>query len=199
MIISFLTKKNYLFVLELIYISSYILRYSDLNYNFFSQFSGNIKLSIGIFVEVMPMSISGSLMASLNIVELINKYNKKSIFLSCCWLIFIYNYNLFTNIKGLVYGGIILDICSILSFIIFYLNPINYIQSSIFYRIIYQITNYTQGIYSLHLIMQKFLNSKFITIKNGNFFGCVIIYILSYIISFIGEKITKKTKLIYSK
>jgi fucose 4-O-acetylase-like acetyltransferase len=196
-IISFLMKDNYLFVLELIYMLSYILRYSDLNYIFFENFGGNIKLSIGIFVEIMPMSISGSLLASLNIFELLNKHYKKTIFFAFGWLIIIYKYNIFTNIKGFVYGGIILDICSILSFIIFYLSPINYFQSHIFYKTIYQITNYTQGIYSLHLIMQKSLNSKFITVKNGNFIGCIIIYIFSYFISFIGEKITKKTKLKY--
>ena len=104
---------------------------------------------------------------------------------------------LFANIKGIAYGGIVLDFCSIFLFIIFYLIPINNLKSSTFCKLIYHITKYTQGIYSLHLILQRALNSILISIKNGTSFGCVIIYILSYFISFIGEKLSRKTKLIY--
>lgn len=50
-------------------------------------------------------------------------------------------------------------------------------------------TNYTQGGYSLHLILKNILNSKINYINNGNFLFCILIYIFSYIISFIGEKV----------
>jgi hypothetical protein len=100
-------------------------------------------------------------------------------------------------VKTIAFGGIILDVISILYFIIFYLLPINNIKSPIFRSIIFQIAKYTQGIYSLHLILFTALNIKFESIKTRSLKGCIIIYIFSYLISFVGEKLTKKTKLIH--
>ena len=196
-IISFLFKKYYLLILELIYIISYYLRYSNLNYFFFLQFKSIVQYSVGQFVEVMPISVSGSIIASLNIFHIIKNYYKRIIFFAVFFLYFIYNFNIFSNVKTIAFGGIILDVCSILYFIIFYLLPINNIKSPIFRSIIFQIAKYTQGIYSLHLILFKALNIKLESIKTRSIKGCIRIYIFSYLISFVGEKLTKKTKLIH--
>ena len=69
-IISFLAKEKYLFIFEHIYLISYILRYSNFNYDFFYKYNPLIRYSIAQFVEVMPMSVSGSIIASLNIIYL---------------------------------------------------------------------------------------------------------------------------------
>ena len=188
-IISFFAKENYLLIIELIYILSYFLKYSNLNFIFFLRFNPIIRLSIGQFAEVMPMSASGSMIASLNLFKIINKYYKKVIFFSLTALFFIFKYNIFSDIKGFAFGGLILDIGSILLFIIFYSLPLNNIRNPIFHRIFYQVTNYTQGIYSLHLILRRALYYKINSIKDGTFEGCIILYIFCYIISFIGEKI----------
>ena len=100
-----------------------------------------------------------------------------------------FNYNVFSDIKSIAFGGIILDICSFLLFIIFYSFPFDILNPSIFNRIIFQITNYTQGIYSLHLILKIVLIHKFNSIKKGSFSGCFILYIFSYFLSFLGEKL----------
>lgn len=196
-IISFLFKDKYLFILEIIYILCYMLRYSNLNFEFFTHFSSVIRYSIAQYIEVMPMSISGSIIASLNLLSLFKKYIKKVYFFSFVGLYFIYNYNIFTEIKKFAYDGIILDVGSVLLFFIFYLFPLNCFDSSIINMILYQITNYTQGIYSLHLLLKKALNLKINQIKKGNYSGCVIIYILSYFISFLGEKLTRNSQLVY--
>ncbi len=196
-IISFLAKEKYLFIFEHIYLISYILRYSNFNYDFFYKYNPLIRYSIAQFVEVMPMSVSGSVIASLNIIPIIRKNVIKSIYFCCFGLYIIFNFNIFSNVKLFGFGGIILDIGSILLFIIFFLIPFNDIKSSVFKNIIFQITNFTQGIYIFHLLIQNMLNSKFNSIKNGYFSGCIIIYIITYFISFIGEKLTKKTKLVY--
>lgn len=196
-IISFLAKKKYLFIIEQIYFISYIIKYSNINYFFFNKFKPIIKYSIAQFIEIMPLSISGSIMASLNIFSIIKKYEKKSIYFCCVGFYIIFKYNIFSYVNQFGFGGIIIDIGSVLLFIIFYLLPVENIKSTAFKEIIFQITNFTQGIYILHLLIYFILNSKFNSIKYGYFSGCIIIYILSYLISFIGEKITKKTKLVY--
>ena len=68
-------------------------------------------------------------------------------------------------------------------------------QSVFFYRMMTQITSYTQWIYSLHLILKVALNSKIDVIKKGYLYGNIAIHIFSYLISFIGGRIFTKTKL----
>lgn len=197
-IISFVMKKNYLIVLEHIYIFSYIIRYSNINYYFFYQYKPIIRYSIGQFVEVMPMSVSGSFIASLSIISKIKNYYKKVLYFSCVGLFIILKYNIFSNVKRFAFGGIILDVGSILFFFIFYLIPLDIIfKYPIIKIIINQLTNYTQGIYCFHLIVQRILFSRLNSINKGYLSGCIIIHILSYFISFIGEKLTRKTKLVY--
>ena len=197
LIISFITKKKFLFVIAQIYIISYIILYSGINFNFFIHFNPNIAYSVGEIMEVMPSALSGLLIYSLNIMKII-KYNyKKAIYFSFMALYIIYNYNIFSSFKQICFGGIIIDICSILVFIIFYLIPFNTNKSEKCNNIIFNITNYTQGIYSLHLIIRKVLYSKVNIIRYGKLSGCFIIFGISYSLSFIGEKLTKKTKLVY--
>ena len=38
-------------------------------------------------------------------------------------------------------------------------------------------TNFTGGVYYLHLIVKKLLRYKILIIKNGTFLGCNLIYI----------------------
>lgn len=196
-IISFLSKEKYLVILEQICILSYYLKYSKLNYTFFNQFKNVIRHNIGQFLEVLPLAISGSVIAHFDLFQIIKKYYKNSIYLSFVCLFFLNRYNLFSKEVKIGFGGIVTNIYSILSFIIFFLLPINTINDSILYKIIYRLTNYTQGIYSFHIYTKLALNSKIDSIKNKSFLGCILIYIFSYFISFIGEKLTKKTKLVY--
>ena len=161
------------------------------------QFNPNIKYSVGQFMEVLPSSLSGLLIYLLNIMKII-KYNyKKAIYFSFMVLYIIYKYDIFSSFKQIGFGGIIIDICSILVFFIFYLIPFNAIKSEKYNNIIYNITNCTQGIYSLHDIIRQVLYSRVNIISHGKLSGCFIIFGISYFISFIGEKLTKKTKLVY--
>ena len=97
-IISLLFKKYYLLILELIYIISYYLRYSNLHYFFFLQFKSIVQNSVGPFVEVMPTSVSGSIIASLNIFHIIKNYYKRIIFFAVFFLYFIYNFNIIIDL-----------------------------------------------------------------------------------------------------
>ena len=61
-------------------------------------------------------------------------------------------------------------------------------------NIIKIITSYTSGIYFLHTNVEMFMRKSIKSIKNGTLSGCIIIYIISYIISLIGVKIAGKNK-----
>ena len=54
------------------------------------------------------------------------------------------------------------------------------------------VSKYTQGIYCLHPIANYFA-ANIIHIKK-TFNGCLIIYLISYLMSFIGDKISFKTR-----
>lgn len=194
-IISFLFKEKFLLILEILFLFFYIIQYSNINFIFFCHYSHKIHLCIGCYADVLPMAFAGCIIASNRFFDLNNK--KRTFFFSLIGLFTILKYDIFSNIKNFGYGGIKNHLAAILLFIIFYLLPINDYKSDIFKTIINKITNYTQGIYSLHLIIKEILDTKITCIKEGSFLRCLFIYILSYLISFIGEKITKKSKLVY--
>ena len=195
-IISFLFKQKFSLVIINIYFIAYFLQYSNINLKFFSKFTPSVKLSVGVFVEMLPISVTGLLIAYFNVFKLINN-RIFSIYFSFISLLFIIIYDLFSILDGVSFSGIVLNIGSIYLFVIFYLIPINYFRSITFTKYILIFTNYTQGIYCMHMILKVALNRKIDFIKNGSFIGCILIYIFCYIISFLGHKLTKKTKLIY--
>ena len=175
-IISFIFKKNLRIIINLLLVISYIIQYSNLNINLFHPFSAKIKLSVGCFAEVFPMSFLGSIISSNNLFEVNNK--TKIILYSFISLLFILKYDVFSDINTFGFGGIKNHFGALLLFIIFYFLPMEEIKSDRFKKIIDQMTNYTQGIYSLHLIIKYIFNPKINYINNGSFLGCILIYIV---------------------
>ena len=111
---------------------------------------------------------------------------------SVLFLYLISNYYIFSIINGFSSSGIKQIFISFFLFTFFSLLPLEYLNSKILF-IIKQITKYTQGIYCLHFLFQYYMKLKFD--KKGSLIGCIILYIISYLISFIGFSIFNKTKL----
>ena len=196
-IISFFFKKKFFIMINLIGLISYALQYSNLNYMFFVNYSSLVRYSIGVFVEVLPLSVVGFIISSIDFFQIVKHCRGKTMLYSFIGLFFIFRYNIFIRIKNNNFAGFENNICSLFIFIIFYLLPLENINSEVLNICICQITNYTQGIYSLHLIVFLFLESN-IKLKNIRNFGrCIFIYLISYLISFLGTKLFKKSKLIY--
>lgn len=196
-VISFLFKKNFLFILQIIGIIYVTIQYNEINYFFFIKYKTTISRTLGYFAETAPIAILSLSMASINFIKSLQNYGIKSMFFSITFLFFLFHYNIFSEIKGFGYRGIIKIIGSMLLFIIFYLIPIAHIKCKQIIFFIKQISNYTQGIYWQHEIIRDYLKIKFSIIKNKTFQGCIIIYTISYFISFIGFKILGKNKLKY--
>ena len=155
--------------------------------------------SLGHFVESFPIAVSAFI---LNYSGIINKQIiwKNVIMIYCAIFNFlIYKYNIFTEItiygKTYYYNGLDKNIFAFLSFIFFYLIPFEKVKSNYINKIIDLITKYTQGIYCVHLMMISYGNKYFHV--GHTFKGSIIIYILSFLFSFIGEKLFFHTKLKY--
>ena len=196
-IISFLFKNNFLFILQTIGIFFYFLQYSDLNYIFFNKYKDTISRTLGYFCETAPIAITSLSFSSINIVKKLKNHRKKALFFSFLFLCFLFHYDIFLEVKGFAYRGIINNFGSFFLFITFSLLPLENIDSIRIILFINKITSYTQGIYCLHSIVNAYLKLIFNFIKNSTFLGCISIYLVSYYLSYIGIRYFGKTKLKY--
>ena len=170
LIIIFLFKKKYLFIFKLLYLLSYILQYSGINYFFFlKNFSTHSRSTFGRFFEAIPLTII---------------------------LILITKYQIFSEINNFKYGGLRLNLAAFCIFIIFSLIPSKIYGFDLKNNVIIKITNYTGGIYFTHYLIGKgFICSSTIFVKKKTILGCTIIYLMSYITSCIGFKLLGNSKL----
>lgn len=196
-IISFLFKKNLLFLFQIIGIISYFLQYSNYNYDFFFKYKDSISHSIGYFCEIIPNAVAGLTLSKINAIEKLLIYRKKTLFFSIIIIFSLFRYNIFKDLKGLRYRGVISNFGAIFLFISFSLIPFIYIKNKTIINIINNFTKYTEGIYCLHFQINYYLKIKISLVKNNSIVCCIIIYLLSYLISFIGIKIFGKTKFKY--
>ena len=174
---------------------SYIVQYSDFYYNYFKLYKQKYNRCVGIIIEVIPFTLTGLILSSFDIISKFKKYKYEINLINIIILYFIINYYYnFNHFYGLRYRGINLNLGAISIFIIFLLIQIE-IKNGIIKSFFEIITNYTGGIYYLHMIMKDYLNKRILIIKNRTFLGGFLIYLYSYFICFIGNKIFGKTKL----
>ena len=118
-IISFLFHNKFLFILQIISLLSYMMQYSYYNYIFFNRFKNYICLSIGLIINILPIAVTGFCLSSIELIQLFNKNSLNAVFLSFLSLFIVQKYDIFCNFKGFFYQGILMNISSILVFIIF--------------------------------------------------------------------------------
>ena len=168
-IISFIFKKNFLFILQIIGIISYIIQYSELNYNFFNEYKYTISRTLGYFCEIAPIAVTSLSFSSINIIKKLENQRKKALFFSVIFLFLLFHFNIFSEVKGFAYRGIINNFGSLFLFITFSLLPLENIYSLKILLFIKQCTSYTQGIYSLHSIVHYYLKLIFNYIRKEHF------------------------------
>ena len=198
-IIIFIFRKHSLFILQIILILSYIIQYSGYNFNNF--FVKNPYYNVRSYKSIhtsIPFAVTGYTLGYYNVLDIIQK-NKIKV---CVFSYLIYNmiadYNIFTNIHSEnYYAGINLNIQSICIIFIFSLFPSFLITNNIIRKFLIIITNYTGGIYYLHVPLKKYLKKYSTDIYNGTFLGLIKTYIIIYFICYIGMLIFGKTLLKY--
>ena len=145
-------------------------------------------------MEILPFCISGYLISYFNIIIYLKKFKLKAIYILTLIIIFLSKFIIIKNVKGFRYQGLKVHIESLIIFLIFLLIPSEITNINIikFFKIL---TNHTTGVYYLLIPIYHYISNYIKLIKNKDIFGCLIIYIICYFISFIGLKMFGKTKL----
>lgn len=187
-------EERFLFIFIIAAILSYIAQYSSLNHNYFCKYNDSISHSLGYMAETIPFIISSFLLSSLNIIEKLKKHRIQSLIIFFMSLYLFLKYKIFSDIiAGNSYKGIDKNIISIFIFIEFYLIPFDCLESTFFNKLLSSFTRFTQGIYCIQYsttyIMSLIFHAK------GTLFGCILTYIIGYLISYIGIKIVGTSKL----
>ena len=190
-ILSCLFKSKFLFIIQLLCLFSYVMQYSNC-YSLLDAYNNNVKKPILDTLSILPLCSIGLIFATSKIIENLKINKKKVLFFSYIFIYFLFKYNIFLDLGG--YNGIINIFSSIFFFVGFYLLPLEYTHNFI-QKLIKQMTSFTNGIYCLQSRMIPFVKSRFYLV--GTFKGAIIIYLVSYLFSFIGAMICGKTKLKY--
>ena len=192
-IVLFIFRKYGLFVLQLLLIFEYFLQYSGYNVKFYNSVSREKRECLGRFTEVFPSTVTGFTLAYFKIIDYIHNIKIKTFTLSLLVFNLVKKYNVFMVIKGQLYQGIIVNVRAVCLVFIFSLFPSEKIRNPKIINCLKHLTNYTAGIYYLHLNLLRYLKLFVKSIDQGTFEGCLLIYFICYSISFISMKFVGKT------
>lgn len=194
-IITYLYKRNYLFFIHVLAFIAYIIQYSGLNKKYFNYLRSVKKISLSRICEMLPLAASGFTLGAFKIIDNIQNFKIKTFIFCLLSLYLLEKYPVFSRLKDeIAYSGIILNIravCLIFIFSIFSSDKIKNIKID---KIIKNFTNYTGGIYYLHITIITFFKDIIRPIKNGTVLGLIIIYLICYLICFIGIQFVGNSK-----
>ena len=190
-LLSYFLMNHFLFICQLLMILSYMAQYSYFH-KLFVIYKENVRFPILGSFSIFPICITGFTMASLNIKKILKEYRIKTLIISYLSLYFLFKFDAFINLGG--HKGIMNNLAALFFFSGFYFLPFDNLNSNLRMLII-KATSYTQGIYCLQSQIIPF--SRRFNYFNGNMKGCIIIYLLGFIISLLGNKLLGKTKLKY--
>ena len=172
-IIAFIFKRNFLFIFIILMKISYILQYCDFYYNYFNQYKKKYMKCMGSIIEIIPFTISGFILSSFEVISKFKKNKFKIILFNIVILYILIRNNNPNWVGGVGGGGVKLNLGAICLFITFLLIQID-IKNGIAKSFIELITNYTGGIYYLHLIMRDYLNTNIPIYKILFIYDCFI-------------------------
>jgi len=193
-IISFMAKKNFLIVLEFIGIISLYIHFFGAYYKFFISYKSNICNSLGPLITFLPLAVTGCILSSINLILRLKNitFPLKIILFSLIYLFF--EYNIYISYPGFMYPNVIANIQISTVFILAF-GSLNLDKSKEVKGILNYITRYTGGIYYIHIIVLRYIMFNFK--NNKTYFSSTLIYIISYMICFFGDKLVTKTDFKY--
>ena len=158
-IIIFIFRKYTLFVLYILLILFYFAQYSEYHYNNFLMKYPNYKgRTLGFLFVSVPFAITGFTLGYYKIFIILTKHKIEVLVLSLLVYKLLSDYDIFTNIKGVIYQGIKLNILSICLVFIFSLFPSDKIKNQFLSKFLISITNHTAGVYYMHLAVNNYLS-----------------------------------------
>ena len=193
-LIIFLFRKYSLFIMYILLLLSYKAQYSGYHTNYYIMKYPDV---ISLLFESLPYAVTGFALGYYKIIEILHNHKIKTFILSAIIYKIIADYYIFRRIKGLNFQGINLNIQSICVIFIFSLFPSDKIKNIYIQKFLIIITNYSAGVFYLHISIKDYFSYYFDDIKNGTFKGMFINYFICYFICFFGMKIFGKTPLKY--
>ena len=191
-IISISFNNNFIFIFQFFLIIAYFFQYSCWNKYIFKKYALSVRIPLGSFLELLPFAVTGTTLRYLDIIIKLKKYQKFSFFFFLAIIFLILKFDIFIKIKGCFFPGIFLNIGGICIFILFSLFSFQKKKLVSFLKVI---TKFTGGIYYVHKACYFVLKKEIAFVKNHTFHGSVLVYLISYIICYYGNKYTYNTKL----
>ena len=197
-IIIFIFRKYSLFVLQISLLLLYALEYSRYDFSYyFAKLLKKDKYLLFFLIDSIPFSISGLIFGYYKMFDFLQKNKIKTFVLSFLLYKLIADYKIFSNFNRGAYPGINLNIRAICLIFIFSLFSSYLINNLKMKKFLYIITNFTGGVYYLHVPIHKYLKDFSNNIRKGTFLGVCQDYLICYLICFIGMIIFGKTPLRY--
>ena len=118
-ILSIIFKKDFLILSQILGVICYIIQYFGLVYIYFSKYKKINNYYMGTIIEMIPISVTGLTLRSLDLINKIKQQKYKSIFINIILIFILIKYNLLNNFRGFSYPGIKANLGGISLFIIF--------------------------------------------------------------------------------
>ena len=197
-------KNIFLIVISVLAVSCIVLQYTGLNYQIFNPLDANVKYTLGRTIEMIPYaSIGISLSLALPYLTKLSAKWHVILFVGSMLLVsgvitlktFVIDY----KPLGFDFPGVYLILCACLLVLSAFTNPLNYIKSEKFRRVIKWVTSFTLGIYCMHVVIGRFVEWAFISLNIATYstLMALLTYLVCYLISFliwlIPNKIVRQT------
>lgn len=195
-IIALMFKNYFLEIIKLSGVISLFLNISKISLNIFNSMHEIIGENLGSLVELMPLASIGCVFNSFDFIRKIQNISISNRLILLSLLFIFFKYDIFIKLKGFRYPNVFINILvSILLFLNFV--SIHLFNSKLINIVISQITQYTGGIYYLHVIIGVYLSKYLTFVKNRTYFSSIFIYIICYFICLFGHKLFKNNNLKY--
>ena len=197
LLIILLFKRKYMVVLYLLGAVTIFTQYSGMNM-VFSNLRFELRYMIGFSLEMIPIAIAGFAIAYNNILDELCKNKYLTVGFGIFTVGIVATYGVFTEVPGYGYQGISMIVISFALVALFYAMPLLQLPAPIL-AVIEKATRYTMGIYCMHRLIATILNvivtKAKINISINSFGICIFIYAICYLLSWLGTRICKKTRL----
>ena len=187
-------KKHVLFVSGMMMIGCLILQYSNINGTIFLECPYEIIFPIGRICEMFPYACLGIFIGKSGIMEWLKKHTVKTI-IGCIFLfVLVGKYMLFVTPAGYGYAGLNSLVITVFIVTTFYVLPFERLPQILSKGICF-FSQYSLGVFAIHFMIGKLVNIYVcprLGWMDNTFRGCILIYIISFLICFLLSKIPYK-------
>lgn len=196
-IISFIAKAKLLIIYEFIGIISLYLHVSGINNYIFYNLKSPTNKTLGCINEMIPLSVFGCFFSSINLLLKLNNLDLSFVIIFFLLLYLIFEYEIFFKYPGILYPNVLLNVLAATILILLF-GSININNFENINKLLKYVTSFTGGIYYLHQIFPDYLYHIFnIDREKTTYLSPFAIYIICYIICFLGNKLFKNNKFKY--